>query len=1062
MAEAEALTKLADYLTSNGGSAGLIAKWTARVAPRPDAEGGRERRDGYWFSEAGVKFRSLAAVAEHFGLVEPGPGRKAASAAAKEAAREAAGELPPAWSKGEREYPSGMRVVYSGPGGQQAPSRPQAWQRYRAAKAAAKAAAAAVQQQQQPPKPKRSKVEAEPVVELAFAPTDIVWAKVVGYASWPAIVQQVPGRGETDFTVLFYGTNQTSYVAPGRLLHFDPNDPKCHAKQKKQEKEYRAAVAQATSALAAAVVEAEERRKHEEAKAQRLQRQRQARAKLEPEPAPATTDWVQCSACDKWRKLPAARASALPDHWTCAENPNARFRSCAVPQEPDEAQARAKSGGQQRRANQHTKRAEAPPPEPLRNPQPSEITRHGFAECGGLLPPRLCSDLSSLSFKGAEAISNCFQIAIGKGRLLDELQAAIRADAAVQDAALATFGTRRVAVKNAKILFAELGAHPQIPHADDHCNRVLFGVCHLLDGQAQTEAIPYAHDAPYPTGVQVQCEACDAWHHMPDALARRREHMVSGAITCARLGRACGGPCGAVTAPPSPPWDTEASGAGASGAGLLADVAMGDADSSGAAGAEAGPPPEMEGAAAEEASAEASEEASAEAGGSAMVTDAAEGGGGEAVGLGGEAGGAVVEAGVKAEMKAEPWAAGVDGVAAAVAEEVAAKAAAAIAARDDPFAADLCEAFAPLLWRPADVVNGMRPLGPPPSAGDAIVALPTMVHRGPGNYERPVERVVLFFSLAPDYDDERAADKDVGTYDSEAQIHAGWILYRAGAVVAQPKAVLDAYRALGWPLETFGKGGIVKWDGNEPTDKAKHRDKAAQRKRKPKEVHDAVGCDACDVCPIVGARHRKVPASEDIDLCGACFSALPDEDKAGYELVAAAKRKAKATAAAAAALPTPPAPAGASAEPTSAAEGPQAGARVEVLFEGGAWYGGTVQSARWPEYTIKYDDGDTLQGRLSLPWRFTLAAPAATPTPPPSAEAGAAPDTPPPPPHLPEACDDDEEEGALPLGPQSEPAVGSADGPGVGADHSPSGAAEASASDLSTAVSCATAAVDSQ
>jgi hypothetical protein len=51
-----------------------------------------------------------------------------------EAAREAAGQLPPGWSKGQREYPSGARSHYTGPDGQHAPSRPQAWQRHRAPK----------------------------------------------------------------------------------------------------------------------------------------------------------------------------------------------------------------------------------------------------------------------------------------------------------------------------------------------------------------------------------------------------------------------------------------------------------------------------------------------------------------------------------------------------------------------------------------------------------------------------------------------------------------------------------------------------------------------------------------------------------------------------------------------------------------------------------------------------------------------------------------------------------------------------------------------------------------
>ncbi len=51
----------------------------------------------------------------------------------------------------------------------------------------------------------------------------------------------------------------------------------------------------------------------------------------------------RCGTCDKWRQLPSAFASSLPDFWTCADNPNAPFRSCDVPQEPDEQQLAAAS-----------------------------------------------------------------------------------------------------------------------------------------------------------------------------------------------------------------------------------------------------------------------------------------------------------------------------------------------------------------------------------------------------------------------------------------------------------------------------------------------------------------------------------------------------------------------------------------------------------------------------------------------------------------------------------------------------------------------------------------------
>ena len=54
---------------------------------------------------------------------------------------------------------------------------------------------------------------------------------------------------------------------------------------------------------------------------------------------------------------------------------------------------------------------------------------------------------------------------------------------------------------NFKILMNEIGSNPQIPHADDHCNRELFGVAHIQDEQPATECIPYDAQAPYPTGL---------------------------------------------------------------------------------------------------------------------------------------------------------------------------------------------------------------------------------------------------------------------------------------------------------------------------------------------------------------------------------------------------------------------------------------------------------------------------------------------------------------------------------------------------------------------------------
>jgi len=47
--------------------------------------------------------------------------------------------------------------------------------------------------------------------------------------------------------------------------------------------------------------------------------------------------WMSCDECAKWRRLGRQHGSHLPEHWTCADNPDPNYRSCDVPQElPDE------------------------------------------------------------------------------------------------------------------------------------------------------------------------------------------------------------------------------------------------------------------------------------------------------------------------------------------------------------------------------------------------------------------------------------------------------------------------------------------------------------------------------------------------------------------------------------------------------------------------------------------------------------------------------------------------------------------------------------------------------
>ncbi|XP_055368457.1 MORC family CW-type zinc finger protein 3 [Betta splendens] len=48
--------------------------------------------------------------------------------------------------------------------------------------------------------------------------------------------------------------------------------------------------------------------------------------------------WVQCEECLKWRSVPAHHYSAVPESWSCSQNPNPRYRSCSSPEEEEESE----------------------------------------------------------------------------------------------------------------------------------------------------------------------------------------------------------------------------------------------------------------------------------------------------------------------------------------------------------------------------------------------------------------------------------------------------------------------------------------------------------------------------------------------------------------------------------------------------------------------------------------------------------------------------------------------------------------------------------------------------
>jgi hypothetical protein len=71
--------------------------------------------------------------------------------------------------------------------------------------------------------------------------------------------------------------------------------------------------------------------------------------------------------------------------------------------------------------------------------------------------------------------------------------------------------------------------------------------------------------------------------------------------------------------------------------------------------------------------------------------------------------------------------------------------------------------------------------GDSPKANDGILALPTLIHCGPGNPSSSTEdRIVLFFTVRPLYKNIKADDKEVEKqhrYNEDLQIHAPCILY---------------------------------------------------------------------------------------------------------------------------------------------------------------------------------------------------------------------------------------------------------------------------------------------
>jgi hypothetical protein len=131
-------------------------------------------------------------------------------------------------------------------------------------------------------------------------------------------------------------------------------------------------------------------------------------------------------------------------------------------------------------------------------------------------------------------------------------------------------------------------------------------------------------------------------------------------------------------------------------------------------------------------------------------------------------------------------------------------------ARDLDEARRLHDVYAEVLLRPAETIRRMRALGAPqPAVGDAVVALPTLVHRGPGQEADGPPRRVLFFTLRPKFIGERAKDAAGTAYEPDKQIHASWLLWRTRSITdeATRHAVRTMYKKAGYDLAKWGDEG---------------------------------------------------------------------------------------------------------------------------------------------------------------------------------------------------------------------------------------------------------------
>ena len=126
----------------------------------------------------------------------------------------------------------------------------------------------------------------------------------------------------------------------------------------------------------------------------------------------------------------------------------------------------------------------------------------------------------------------------------------------------------------------------------------------------------------------------------------------------------------------------------------------------------------------------------------------------------------------------------------------------------------ICNSFRELLDKPSELIDQMKPCGKAePAVGDALLALPTLIHRGPGGGGGEVPRRVLFFFVRPIFSEEDGFEKDdidSFKYDPSSQVHAALLLHLATMCAPKgflrgidPARVKKQYKEKGYELDWF-------------------------------------------------------------------------------------------------------------------------------------------------------------------------------------------------------------------------------------------------------------------